>query len=74
MAHLKNKILSSSTLTVQQSSSNTDFSFISNDWFAYDDCQILLPENKVPKSIIHFVGGFLVGNYDSIKPDFFWIY
>ena len=47
-------------------SSSSDFSFISDDWFAYGDCQVLLPESKVPKSIIHFVGGFLVGTSPSV--------
>lgn len=32
------------------------------EWFARSNCQILFPEQPVPKSIIHFCGGFLLGS------------
>lgn len=34
----------------------------SDEWYSFGDCQILMPEQKVPRSIIHFIGGFLAGS------------
>lgn len=33
-----------------------------NAWYTRGGCQILLPPERVPKSIIHFVGGFIAGS------------
>jgi len=33
-----------------------------DEWFSFKDCQILMPEQKVPRSIIHFIGGVIAGS------------
>lgn len=40
---------------------------LSNAWYDMNDCQVLLPtSDKIPKAIIHFVGGFVVGSAPSL--------
>jgi len=31
------------------------------EWYDFKGCQVLLPNEKVPRAIIHFVGGFVAG-------------
>jgi len=31
------------------------------EWYDLKGCQVLLPNEKVPRAIIHFVGGFVAG-------------
>ena len=38
-----------------------DFIQAQGTWYAMDDCFVLLPSERIPKSIIHFVGGFGAG-------------
>lgn len=33
-----------------------------SEWYTLGECQVLLPEDRIPKSIIHFTGGFLAGS------------
>ena len=40
---------------------------VSPSWYAFDDCLVLFPMNRrVPKSIIHFIGGFVAGSAVNI--------
>ena len=32
------------------------------EWYSMSGCSVLLPREKIPKSIIHFVGGFVAGS------------
>ena len=34
----------------------------SPEWYEMDGCQVLFPNERVPKSIVHFVGGFIAGS------------
>lgn len=40
---------------------------LDDNWYALNDCLVLLPPNeRVPRSIIHFIGGFLAGSAPNI--------
>lgn len=32
------------------------------EWYEMDGCQVLFPNERVPKSIVHFIGGFIAGS------------
>jgi hypothetical protein len=50
-----------------QFSSVFEDSMLSNAWYDMNGCQVLLPTNdKIPKAIIHFIGGFVVGSAPSL--------
>jgi hypothetical protein len=36
------------------------------DWYSYGNSQILFSEQKVPRSIVHFIGGFITGSAASV--------
>ena len=35
-------------------------------WYSFDGCDVLLPDNRIPSSIVHFVGGFIAGSQAPI--------
>jgi hypothetical protein len=35
-------------------------------WYSFDGCDVLLPDNRLPTSIVHFVGGFIAGSQAPI--------
>jgi hypothetical protein len=39
-----------------------DFIQSQGEWYAMGECSVLLPSERNPKSIIHFVGGFVAGS------------
>ncbi len=39
---------------------NVNFASIP-EWYQYNDCQVLLPDERLPRGIVHFIGGFLAG-------------
>ena len=40
---------------------------VEGSWYSLGDCQVLLPENeRVPRSIVHFIGGFVAGSAPSL--------
>lgn len=43
-----------------QSSKRSSFQL--REWYELDDCLVLFPEERIPLSIIHFVGGFIAGS------------
>lgn len=62
--------------TLSSSASSSTYSspfFLSPEWFEMDGCVVLFPNEKVPRSIVHFVGGFLAGSsveiaYSTLLP------
>ena len=45
---------------------NVNFASIP-EWYQYNDCQILLPDERLPRGIVHFVGGFLAGATTAVQ-------
>jgi hypothetical protein len=43
-----------------------DFIESQREWYTLGDCQVLLPPEKVPRSIVHFVGGFVAGSAATV--------
>lgn len=43
-----------------------DFMQSQGQWYSMSDCSVLLPRERTPKSIIHFVGGFVAGSASQI--------
>lgn len=39
-----------------------DFIQTQGEWYAMGGCSVLLPRERTPKSIVHFVGGFVAGS------------
>lgn len=39
-----------------------EFMQAQGEWYSMGGCSVLLPREKIPKSIIHFVGGFVAGS------------
>ncbi|KAJ1422442.1 hypothetical protein B484DRAFT_452377 [Ochromonadaceae sp. CCMP2298] len=35
-------------------------------WYDMDQCSVLVPREKVPKAVVHFIGGFLAGSQISV--------
>ena len=66
--HLPKFEVKSSLLITRASSSSIPNipDLLSDEWYAFKDCQILIPSSKVPRSIIHFIGGFIAGSAVSI--------
>jgi Protein of unknown function (DUF1350) len=57
-------IITSTTNLFQTSSGAPIFE---NNWYDMNGCLVLLPKNeRIPRSIIHFIGGFVAGNAPSV--------
>ena len=39
---------------------------MSNDFYSIDDCIVMFPKEQVPKSVIHFIGGFVAGSIVNV--------
>ena len=39
-----------------------DFIQTQGEWYSMGECSVLLPRDRIPKSIVHFVGGFVAGS------------
>ena len=53
---------SSDAATTAAASAAYEFMQSQGEWYSMGGCSVLLPPEKIPKSIIHFVGGFVAGS------------
>ena len=66
LGNLLSRAMSDDSATNAAASAAYDFMQSQGEWYAMSGCSVLLPPERTPKSIIHFVGGFVAGSAVTI--------